>query len=274
MLSGINKIYKMKKKYFEITRVILEYAAILLIVIFLTIDAFSQKGSEDKFIRIFMVGNSTMADKSYKDGNPEKGWGQIFPLYFRDSVKVKNFAVNGRSTKSFINEGKWDAVVELTKPGDYVIIEFGHNDEKKNDPKRYTNPHTDYRNNLIKFVKDTRSKGGIPILATPIVRRRFDDKGNFYDTHGDYPEVIREVAKELDVPLLDLQKDTEQLLKEFGEEKSKCLFLHIEPFEYKSLPEGRSDDTHLSAYGAFKVCDLAAEEIRTSIKDLAKWLKK
>ena len=264
----------MNKYYFLSIRKLLEYTAVLFIVIFLSIDAFSQKESEENFITIFMVGNSTMADKPYDDGNPEKGWGQIFPLYFNDVVKVKNYAVNGRSTKSFIDEGRWDNVVKKIKPGDYVIIEFGHNDEKKNDPKRYTNPHTDYRNNLIKFVKDTRSKGGIPILATPIVRRRFDDKGNFFDTHGDYPEVVREVAKELDVPLLDLQKDTEQLLKEFGEEKSKCLFLHIEPFEYKSLLDGRSDDTHLSAYGAFKVCDLAAEEIRNSIKDLAKWLKK
>lgn len=264
----------MKKNYFEIVRVILEYAVILFIVIFLSIDAFSQKESEKIPVTIFLIGNSTMADKPYLDGNPEKGWGQIFPLYFKDSIKVKNYAVNGRSTKSFIDEGRWNTIVEKITPGDYVIIQFGHNDEKEDDPKRYTDPHSDFKNNLTRYVKDTRSKDGIPVLATPIVRRKFDNKGNFHDTHGDYPEVVREVAKELNVPLLDLHKKTEQLLIEFGEEKSKCLYLHIEPFEYKSLPNGKEDDTHLSAYGAFKVCDLATEEIRTSVKDLARWLKK
>jgi lysophospholipase L1-like esterase len=264
----------MKKNYPEILRVKLGYAVFLFIVIFVSMDALSQNEPEKNIVTIFMIGNSTMADKPYKDGNPEKGWGQIFPLYFMDSVKVKNYALNGRSTKSFIDEGRWKIVLEEIKPGDYVIIQFGHNDEKKDDPKRYTDPHTDFKNNLTRFVTDTRSKDGIPVLATPIVRRKFDSKGNFYNTHGDYPEVVREVAKELNVPLLDLQKGTEKLLKEFGEEKSKCLYLYIEPFEYKSLPNGKTDDTHLSAYGAFKVCDLAAEEIRASVKELARWLKK
>lgn len=222
---------------------------------------------------IFMIGNSTMADKPYKNGNPEKGWGQVFPLYFKEGIKIENHAVNGRSTKSFLDEGRWAVVLERIKRDDYVIIEFGHNDSKKDDPKRFADANTDYRANLIKFVNETRSKGGIPILATPIVRRRFNDKGEFYDVHGDYPKVVREVASELNVWLLDLHKRTEEMLKAFGEEKSKLLFLHIEPNEYKSLPEGKTDNTHLSAYGAFKVCDLAAEEIRNLIPDLAEFLK-
>lgn len=232
---------------------------------------FAQSGKDE--ITIFMIGNSTMADKPYDDGNPEKGWGQVFPLYFKDGIKIENHAVNGRSTKSFIDEGRWDAVLEKIKPGDYVIMEFGHNDEKKNDPKRYAAPRKGYKTNLIKFISETRSKGGIPVLATPIVRRRFDKNGNFYGTHGEYPVVVRELAKEYNVPLLDLQKKTEQMLKEYGKELSKKLFLHISPVEYKSLPEGRTDDTHLSAVGAFKVCDFAVEEIRNSIPDLVKWLK-
>ena len=222
---------------------------------------------------IFMIGNSTMADKPYKNGNPEKGWGQIFPLYFKEEIKIENHAVNGRSTKSFLDEGRWKTVLEKIKDGDYVIIEFGHNDSKKDDPKRFADANTDYRINLIKFVNETRSKGGIPILATPIVRRRFDDQGIFYDVHGDYPKVVRELAAELNVPLLDLHKRTEEMLIKFGEERSKLLFLFIEPMEYKSLPEGKTDNTHLSAYGAFKVCDLAAEEIRNSIPELSIFLK-
>jgi lysophospholipase L1-like esterase len=153
-------------------------------------------------------------------------------------------------------------------------MEFGHNDEKKKDPNRYAAPRTDYRANLIKFITETRSKGGIPVLATPIVRRRFDENGNFYDTHGEYPVVVRELAEEYDVPLLDLHRKTEEMLKDFGEENSKKLYLHISSNEYKSLPKGRTDNTHLSAYGAFKVCDLAVEELRNSLPELARWLKK
>ena len=246
---------------------------IKLLAAVLFLSALGSAQSDKNEITIFMIGNSTMADKPYANGNPEKGWGQVFPLYFKEGIKIENHAVNGRSTKSFIDEGKWAAVLKKIKPGDYVIMEFGHNDEKKNDPKRYAAPRTDYRTNLIKFISETRSKGGTPVLATPIVRRRFDENGNFYDTHGEYPVVVRELAKEYNVPLLDLHKKTEQMLKEYGKELSKKLFLHISPVEYKSLPEGRNDDTHLSPYGAFKVCDLAVEELRISLSELVKWLK-
>lgn len=112
------------------------------------------------------------------------------------------------------------------------------------------------------------------MLATPIMRRRFDDNGKFYDTHGRYPEVVREIAKEKKVPLLDLHKKTEKLLKAYGEERSKELFLHIQPGEYASLPEGKVDDTHLSAIGAFRVCDLAVEEIKHTVPEWVPYLKK
>ncbi|QQS35294.1 MAG: rhamnogalacturonan acetylesterase [Ignavibacteriales bacterium] len=220
-----------------------------------------------------MIGNSTMADKPYKDGNPEKGWGQILPLYFKEGIKIENHAVNGRSTKSFLDEGRWISVYDKIKPGDYVIIEFGHNDTKKEDPKRFADANTDYRKNLEKFITETLQKGGIPILATPIVRRRFDENGKFYDVHGDYPKVIRELAVEKKVILLDLHKSSEELLINYGEENSKKLFLHISPNEYNSLPEGKTDDTHFSPTGAFRICDLASAEIRIKIPALAKFLK-
>ena len=223
-------------------------------------------------ITVYMIGDSTMANKPYKGGNPEKGWGQVFGLYFKDQVKVDNHAVNGRSTKSFIDEGRWNKVFEQLKKGDYVIIEFGHNDQKE-DEKRHTDPEKGYRENYTKFIEETREKGAIPIIATPIVRRRFDEEGNFYGTHGAYPDVIRELSNEYDVPLLDLHKLSMQLVKDFGEERSKQLYLHITPGEYASLPEGRSDDTHLSAYGAFKIADLAAGEISEKVPALAEYLK-
>lgn len=220
-----------------------------------------------------MIGNSTMSDKVFKDGNPEKGWGQVFPLYFKEGVKIENNAMNGRSTKSFIDEGRWENVLKEIVPGDYVIIEFGHNDAKKEDVTRYAEANTDYRKNLERFVVETLSKGGIPVLATPIVRRRFDDKGNFYDVHGDYPNVVREVAMNKNIVLLNLHKKSEELVKHLGKEKSKQLFLHIQPGEYNSLPDGLEDNTHLSSYGAFRICDLAITEIKDKIKNLSVYIK-
>lgn len=220
-----------------------------------------------------MVGDSTMANKPYSKGNPEKGWGQVFPLYFKEGIKIENHAKNGRSSKSFRDEGLWDIVLEKIKPGHYVIIAFGHNDQKQDSPERYSAPDTDYRKNLERYVRETRNKGGIPVLATPIMRRRFDENGKLYDTHGRYPEVVREIAKEKNVPLLDLHKQTEMLLKAYGEERSKELFLHIQPGEYASLPQGKEDDTHLSAIGAFQVCDLAIEEIKLAVPEWVPYLK-
>jgi len=246
---------------------------LITVIIFFFFHALVFSQSDKNEITIFMIGNSTMADKPYANGNPEKGWGQIFPLYFKEGIRIENHAVNGRSTKSFIDERRWEVVFGKIKKGDFVIIELGHNDAKQDDPKRFAAARTDYKANLIKFISETRSKGGIPVLATPIVRRRFDEDGNFYDVHGEYPVVVREIAKEYNVPLLDLHKKTEQMLKEFGDEQSKKLFLHISPNEYKSLPEGKIDNTHLSPYGAFKVCDIAVEELRVSLPELIKWLK-
>ena len=219
------------------------------------------------------MADSTVANKPFKDGNPEKGWGQVFPLYLKEGVKVDNHAVNGRSTKSFMDEGRWDKVLSLMKPGDYVIIEFGHNDEKIKDPSRYSDPDTAYRANLKKYIADARAKGGKPILATPIVRRKFDENGVFVESHGRYPEVVREVAKEEKVPLLDLQKETKALLMAYGEESSAKLYLHIKPGEYPSLPDGRDDDAHLSPYGAFRVADLVVAEIKKNVPELEKFIK-
>jgi lysophospholipase L1-like esterase len=224
-------------------------------------------------ITIFMIGNSTMADKPFKDGNPEKGWGQIFPLYFSEGIKIENHAVNGRSTKSFIDEGRWNSVINKVKTGDYVIIEFGHNDAKKDDPKRFADANTNYKWNLEKFINETREKGGIPILATPIVRRRFDEQGKFYDVHGNYPKVVRELSENMNVFLLDLHTKSEEYIIKLGAERSKNFYLHIDADQYSSLPEGKIDDTHLSPTGAFRICDFAADEIKLKIPQLAEYLK-
>ncbi|UZD24525.1 rhamnogalacturonan acetylesterase [Algoriphagus halophytocola] len=231
----------------------------------------SDKGERE--ITFFMVGDSTMADKPYAGSNPEKGWGQVFPLYFKEGIRFENHAMNGRSTKSFRAEGRWDVVMERIKPGDYVIVEFGHNDQKINSEDRYAFADSTYRDNLVRYVNEIRGKGGKAVLATPISRRSFDENGVLTDTHGRYSEVVREVAGEMEVPLFDLHKKTIEVLEQFGVEKSKELFLHYRPGDYSQFPEGREDNTHLSPTGAFKVSDLAVEELRRELPELVKFLK-
>ena len=237
-----------------------------------SISLFAQS-SNDKPIRIFMIGNSTMANKPLYNGNPEKGWGQVFPLYFKEGVIIKNYAVNGRSTKSFIDEGKWEKVKNQLEPGDYLFIEFGHNDAKKEDPKRFADAKTDYKNNLEKFINEARTKGAIPLLLTPVSRRKFDTAGFPVDTHGDYPGAMRETSIKLNVPLIDLTEKTLKLLKRYGPEESKKLYLWVSPNEYDSLKNVKQDDTHFSAVGAFRICDLVIEELKNIFPQLSKFIK-
>ena len=155
-----------------------------LLVLLISLNIFAQKTT------IYLIGDSTMANKVKPDENPEHGWGQVLPTFFNDNTIIENRAVNGRSTKSFIAEKKWEAIYKVLKPGDYVFIQFGHNDSKTNDSIRYTNPHTAYRYNLIKFVIETREKGAIPILFSPIAAttaattRRGSDKSTLLAISG------------------------------------------------------------------------------------------
>jgi lysophospholipase L1-like esterase len=220
-------------------------------------------------LTLFMAGDSTMANKPLVPAYPERGWGQLLPLYFKSSVRVENHAMNGRSTRSFVTEKRWKAIIDKLQPGDYVIVQFGHNDEKTNNGVRVTEPFGGFKQNFERFVREVK-----PILATPIARRRFDKDGKFFDTHGDYPEAIRQVAKEQAVPLLELHTKTCELLKQLGPEQSIKLFNYATPGEYTKLPEGLKDDTHLNAFGATRVCDLAIEEIVVKVPELAAHLKK
>lgn len=229
--------------------------------------------SDTNVITVFMIGDSTMANKPLVPPNPERGWGQLLPMYFRDDVRIDNHAMNGRSTKSFINEGRWKTVRNAIKPGDYVIIEFGHNDEKTNDVKRATYPFTTFKTNLMMFVTEARAHGATPILATPTARRKFDETGKIIDTHGDYVTATRQVAGELHVPLLDLNKRSTELLVAMGPELSKKLYDWIAPVEYSNRPKGIKDDTHFNAYGASRMCDLAIIDLKSVAPDLAAHLK-
>ncbi|MES2332997.1 MAG: glycosyl hydrolase family 28 protein [Bacteroidota bacterium] len=240
-------------------------------LILLIVAAFAFQAPQQR-IRIFMIGDSTMADKPLND-NPERGWGQLFPQYFTSDAQVRNYAVNGRSTKSFIKEGRWDSVMKYLQKDDYVFIQFGHNDEKSEDSTRYASPNGLYRENLIRFIKDARSKGANPILVTPVMRRKFDEKGKFTDTHGEYPGSVRTVAKEMNVPLIDLHASSQTLIEQHGVEGSKKLFLWMDAKHFKAAPDGKKDDTHFSEYGASQMASLVCAEIKQKDLPLAKYLK-
>ena len=221
---------------------------------------------------IFLIGDSTMANKPLIPENPERGWGQMLGIYFKAGVRVENHALNGRSSKSFRDEGHWAPIQSRIKPGDWVIIQFGHNDEKNQDPTRYTLPGSTFNANLARYVTETRALGANPVLATPVARRKFDAQGQPVNTHGDYVQAVRDVAADLHVPLLDLNQQSTSLLQRMGPEPAKRLYIYVNPGEYPTLPTGRQDDTHFCAFGASRMCDLAVLEIQAKVPALAKFL--
>ena len=225
-------------------------------------------------ITVFLAGDSTLAEKR-AEKRPETGWGELFQQYFDPArVKIENHAMNGRSTRTFIAENRWQTIVDKLKKGDYVFIQFGHNDQAKDKPERYTPPE-DFSANLRRMVNEARAKNAIPVLLTPVVRRRFDKEGKFRDAHGEYPGLTRAVAGELKVALIDMQQASERLVTQYGVEGSKKLFLILQPGESANYPNGLDDNTHFSPASAEEIARLAAAEIKQNkaIK-LRKYLKK
>ena len=218
-------------------------------------------------LRVFLIGDSTCATKELKKQNPERGWGHMFAPLFDASVTVENHAVNGRSTKSFRDEGRWDVVLSKLRPGDYVFIQFGHNDQKIADSTRYASP-ADYAANLRRYVREARERGAEPVLLTSVVRRRFVD-GELTDTHGEYPAAVRRVAAEECVPLLDMEPLTREWVSSLGDEASKGYFMWVEPGTCAAIPDGRQDDTHSNARGARRNCEIVCDSIRVKLPALA-----
>ena len=224
-------------------------------------------------VTVFLAGDSTMASK-LPTKRPETGWGEALEQHFREGkVKVDNRAANGRSTKTFISENRWQGILDSLKAGDYVFIQFGHNDASKEKGDRYTPPE-DYRANLVRFVRDVRAKKATPVLLTPVMRRRFNKEGQFYDAHGEYPDIVRRVAAEERVALIDMHRKSEKVIVRYGEEESKKLFLQLKAGEHANYPQGVDDNTHFSPLGAEVMAALAVEGIREQKLGLAKLLKK
>lgn len=223
-------------------------------------------------VRVHLAGDSTLSDKR-PEKRPETGWGEPFAALFEaDAVVVVNHARNGRSTRSFLAEGRWQALLDAADAGDHVFLQFGHNDASAHKPDRYT-PLPEYRENLARFVREARAEGLQPLLLTPVARRRFNDSGALEPSHGEYPEAVRELAAELRVPLVDAEAISSELLSNAGPERSRELFLHLTPGEHPNYPRGLQDDTHFSPHGAAAIAQLIALDLQRQTHPLAAWLR-
>ena len=222
-------------------------------------------------ITVFMAGDSTMSIKEVKD-YPEAGWGMPFSYFFNDEVTVDNRAKNGRSTKTFISEQRWQGILTELKAGDYVFIQFGHNDQSKHKVDRYT-PPAEFRHNLSQFIAQTKEKNAFPILMTPITRRYFSDDGTIKETHPIYADLVRQVAKETKVEFIDMEIVTKHYFQQLGEQASALRFMHIKANLHPNYPNGVKDDTHLNNLGAREVAQLVLTELKQRNHPLIKQLR-
>jgi lysophospholipase L1-like esterase len=200
---------------------------------------------------LYIAGDSTAAQK-FASASPETGWGMALPFFLHKDRPVSNHAVNGRSSKSFVDEGRLDAILRVIRPGDFLLIQFGHNDQKAGDPTRYTEPWSTYQQYLRMYVDGARARGARPVLATSVERRRFDADGKALTSHGEYPAAMRALAAEEGVALLDVQALSLALWQELGVERTKAYF---------NWTEREQDNTHFNPPGAIAVARMVAREL-------------
>ena len=214
--------------------------------------------------RIFLAGDSTVTDQSRE---PYAGWGQMLPLFFGPEAVVANHAESGLALASFRGGRRLDKILAHLRPGDFVLIQFGHNDQKaKGDD---AGAFAGYTALLHEFVDRIRDREGKPVLVTSVARRRFDDAGKVVESLGDFPEAVRRAAREKDVPLVDLNAMSKRLYQALGAEGSKAVFLHVPAKTYPGQDEPIRDDTHFSNYGGYEIARCVVEGIRTGVSDLA-----
>lgn len=209
---------------------------------------------------LHIAGDSTAAQK-YADAAPETGWGMALPFFLGRSLAVANHAMNGRSSKSFIDEGRLTALLEGVRPGDLVLVQFGHNDEKTEDPTRGTDPYTTYQDCLRQYIEGARARRAEPVLITSVERRRFAGDGTAKATHGEYPAAMRALAAQEGVALLDLQALSLARWQELGPDGTLAYFNWLDPGESPNYPAGRQDNTHFAPKGAVEVARTTARAL-------------
>lgn len=207
---------------------------------------------------IFLCGNSTVVDQ---DNEPWASWGQMIPRFFTDKVCFANYAESGLSADSFIGGNRLKKIVSQMKEGDYLFVEFGHNDQKQKGPGK--GAYYSFMYNLKIFIDEARAKGAQPVLVTPTQRRRFDGNGKIQDTHGDYPEAMKWLANKENVPLIDLHQMTRILFEALGAQDSKKAFVHYPAGTYPGQSKDLSDNTHFNTYGAYEIAKCVVEGMKT-----------
>jgi lysophospholipase L1-like esterase len=218
--------------------------------------------------RLHLVGDSTMADK-VNLAYPERGWGQLLPQFMLPELSIINHAANGRSTLRFLNEGRWQLLLTELKAGDYVLIQFGHNDQKQDDPSRYAAVDSTYPQLLSRFIAEVRAKDAIPMLATPICRRSFAENGKLENNLADYAAAMRQVAAQQKVSLFDLNAQSCAAISSFGPSASQAYFIQVPAGLYQKFPDGKTDNTHLNTQGASWIAQLFVRELKTQQHPLA-----
>ncbi|MCL7748237.1 rhamnogalacturonan acetylesterase [Halalkalibacter alkaliphilus] len=222
-------------------------------------------------VTIYLAGDSTVSNYE-KNRAPRAGWGQVLQSFMKEEIVVQNEAASGRSSKSFIDEGRLDIIDRTITEGDYLFIQFGHNDSKV-DKERYTEPSTSFKSYLSLYIEVAKKNHAYPLLITPVQRRMFNERGELQETHGIYPEAMRELAKTLEVPLIDLTEKSKELFEQLGPERTKEFFLWLEPGNHVNYIDGVQDDTHFSEVGAKKIAELVVEGIIELNLPLAKYTK-
>lgn len=246
--------------YFKFDRIFLSATVIVLLSFII---------APQKKINVWLIGDSTMCYYG-PERAPLAGWGMPFAGFFDSTVQVNNRARGGRSTRTFLSENRWQSIADSLQEGDYVLIQFGHNDEAKEEKykDRYTSPE-DYRKNLIRFINETKNKKAFPVLITPVSRIKFDKEGKAIETHTEYSAIVLAVAVEQVVPLIDLDKESRKLLQQLGPEAAKLLFMQLEPGEHPNYAEGSKDNTHFNELGARKMAGIVLTGIRSLNLQLA-----
>lgn len=221
----------------------------------------------DQLPVIFLAGNSTVTDQEYE---PWASWGQMFPRFFKPEIVVANYAESGETLLAFKREKRLQKLLSKMKDGDYLFIEFAHNDQKPGG--NHLDPFTTYRNELKYYINEARKKGGKPVLVTSMHRRRFDEVGKIINTLENYPEAMRQTALEESVPLIDLNAMSKHFYEAMGPENSKKAFVHYAANSYQGQDKPLADDTHFNPYGAYELARCIVESIRRNNPELSKYL--
>lgn len=218
-------------------------------------------------VTVFLAGNSTVVDQAEE---PWAAWGQMIPRFFGPEVAIANHAESGEALKSFLAERRLDKIMSQMKPGDYLFIEFAHNDQKPG--SAHVEPYTTYKEHLKLYIAEARKRGGKPVLVTSMHRRSFDENGKIVNTLGDYPEAVRQTGREENVPVIDLNAMSKELYEALGPEASKKAFVHYPAGSFPGQDKDLKDDTHFSTYGAYQLAKCVVEGIKANDLELAKFL--